>query len=445
MAELLSEVLIIFLLTLANGFFAGSELAVVRARRNRLEERADDGSVGARKALALASDPDRFLATVQVGITLISTFSAAFGGARLASALAGLLREVDVLAPYADTLAFVIVVTGITYLSLVFGELVPKRLALQNAERLAIVAAPFLTSLSKISRPITAFLSASVDLVARLLGVHEIRARDVTEADIVSMVREGAKSGVVEADQADFIEQVFLLSDRPVRSIMTPRSEVVALPVGASLDEVVALLGETHFSRVPVRDGQLDDVIGILNAKDLVRFAGTPVADFSLRDLLLPVQFVPESTRSDDVLDKLRESGTHLAMVIDEYGAVSGLVTMEDVLEEIVGEIRDEYDHGEEAELVQRGDGGWLVDGGYAVERLNEALGGDLMVDEPSPDFSTVAGLILSSLNRIPVEGDKVRFGRYEFEVIDMDGRRVDKLIVTALPARDSNESTDRS
>lgn len=435
MPGFIGEFLIILALTLANGFFAGAEIAVVQSRRNRLEEKADAGSAGARKALALAAEPDRFLATVQVGITLISTFSAAFGGARLAAPLAELLRGLGLEASASEAVALLIVVAVLTYLSLVLGELVPKRLALQNAERLAIFSAPFLTTLSAIARPLTAFLSLSVQAVARLLGIQEIQPRDVTEADIVSMVREGTQSGAVEADQAEFIEQVFRLSYRPVRAIMTPRSEIVTLPVETTLAEAVSLLSETHFSRIPVCDGQLDNVVGILNAKDLIRFAGVPVEDFHLRDMLLTVQFVPESARSDDVLDMLRESGTHIALVIDEYGAVTGLVTMEDVLEELVGEIRDEYDHAEEVELVKRDDDSWLVDGGYSIERLDEAVGGDLLADASATDFTTVAGLVLAVLNRIPTEGDKVRFGHYELEVIDMDGRRVDKVLIKALPA----------
>lgn len=437
------EVMLIFLLTLANGFFSGAELAVVQARRNRLEERAEAGSVGARKALALSADPNRFLATVQVGITLIGTFSAAFGGASLAASLAGALREFPALAPYADAIGLLVVVLFITFLQLVVGELVPKRLALQNSERLAIFAAPFLTTLSRVAQPVTAFLSASVNGVTRLLGVETGDARDVTEADIVSMVREGTESGAVEADQAEMIEQVFRLSDRPVRTIMTPRSDMVALSVAATLPEVVNVLDETHFSRLPVYDGNLDNVIGTLNAKDLVRFAGRTVDEFSVRDLLLPAQFVPESSRSDDVLEMLRQTGNHLALVIDEYGAISGLVTMEDVLEELVGDIRDEYDHAEERALVQRADGSWLVDGGAPIEDLNEALGGALDYDESGLDYNTVGGLILSTLNRIPIEGDVVHLGRCTLEVIDMDGRRVDKLLVKLNPADDPGTPGD--
>jgi putative hemolysin len=227
------------------------------------------------------------------------------------------------------------------------------------------------------------------------------------------------------------------LSDRAVRGIMTPRSDIVALPVTATLPEAVALFDETRFSRLPVYDGDLDNAIGTLNAKDLVRFAGRAVDSFSVRELLLPAQFVPESSRSDDVLDMLRQSGTHLAMVIDEYGAISGLVTMEDVLEELVGDIRDEYDHAEERELVQRADGSWLVDGSASVEDLNEAVGGALDQNSGGQDYTTVGGLVLSTLNRIPTEGDIVQVGRCTLEVMDMDGRRVDKLLVRLAPDSD--------
>ncbi|MFN8377199.1 MAG: hemolysin family protein [Anaerolineae bacterium] len=437
----LFEVILIFLLTLANGFFSGSEIAIVQARRNRLEERAEGGSVGALKALALSADPNRFLATVQVGITLIGTLSAAFGGASLAASLAASLRGIEFIAPYADAIGFIVVVLFITYLQLVVGELVPKRLALQNSERLAIFAAPFLTTLSQVSRPVTGFLSASVNAVTRLLGISTDDSRDVTEADIVSMVREGTESGAVEAEQAEMIEQVFRLSDRPVRAIMTPRSDIVALSVSATLMETVALMDETRFSRLPVYDGDLDNAIGILNAKDLVRFAGKTVDVFSVRDLLLPAQFVPESSRSDDVLEMLRQTGNHLALVIDEYGAISGMVTMEDVLEELVGDIRDEYDHAEELALVQRADGSWLVDGSASIEDLNEAIGGALDQDDVGLDYTTVGGLVLSTLNRIPVTGDVVEVGRCTLEVMDMDGRRVDKVLLKLAPSGPDQET----
>lgn len=431
----LFEILVIVLLTIANGFFSGSEIAIVQARRNRLEERAEQGSSGARKALQLSEDPNRFLATVQVGITLIGTFSAAFGGASLAASLANVLREVPALARYADALALFIVVLLITYLSLVIGELVPKRLALQNAERLAIFSAPFLMTISRIAQPVTAFLSLSVNAVTRLLGVRTDDGRDVTEADIVSMVREGTESGAVEAEQAEMIEQVFRLSDRAVRTVMTPRSDIVALSAAASLSEVIAVFDDTRFSRLPVYEGDLDHAIGILNAKDLVRFAGRTVDGFSVKDLLLPAQFVPESSRIDDVLEMLRQSGTHMALVIDEYGAISGVITMEDVLEELVGEIRDEYDQAEEHDLLKRADGSWLVDGGASVEDLNEATGDALELELESLDYSTVGGLVLATLNRIPTEGDRVTVGRCILEVMDMDGRRVDKVLVTIRPA----------
>jgi putative hemolysin len=342
---------------------------------------------------------------------------------------------VDALARYADALALFIVVLLITYLSLVVGELVPKRLALQNAERLAIFSAPFLMTVSRVAQPVTAFLSVSVNAVTRLLGVKTGDTRDVTEADIVSMVREGTESGAVEAEQAEMIEQVFRLSDRAVRTVMTPRSDIVALSVTAGLPEVVALFDETRFSRLPVYEGDLDHAIGILNAKDLVRFAGRTADAFSVRDLLLPAQFVPESSRTDDLLEMLRESGTHMALVIDEYGAISGVVTMEDILEELVGEIRDEYDHAEEHDLVKRADGSWLVDGSASVEDLNDAVGDALELELESLDYSTVGGLVLATLNRIPTEGDTVVVGQCILEVVDMDGRRVDKVLVTVRPA----------
>ncbi|MDL1917248.1 HlyC/CorC family transporter [Anaerolineae bacterium CFX4] len=341
-AAMLSELLIILALTLANGFFSGSELAIVSARVGRLDAMAKGGSRPARQALNLAKNPDRFLATVQVGITLIGTFSAAFGGARIGDILAGWIAQVPALEPHAETLGLLIVVVVITYLSLVLGELVPKRLAIQNAERLAVIAAPVMTVLSALTRPIVGILTLSVAGVMRVLGQRVTDDDAVTEEDIAYLVREGAESGVVEREEARIIERVFRFTDRPVSAIMTPRTQFTAVSVDQSLSEVMDVFKASRFSRLPLYEGTIDHVVGVLHVKDFIS-AFASGTDIDLRAIARPPLFVVESLHGDDVLFHLRQQGAQIAFVIDEYGQIMGLVTIEDLIEELVGEIRDEF------------------------------------------------------------------------------------------------------
>jgi putative hemolysin len=446
LASLGTELIIILILTVANGFFSGSEIAIVSARRSRLEAQATTGNRGARQALALADNPDRFLATVQVGISLIGTFAAAFGGARIGDVLAVWLRSFPTIAPYAETVALAIVVLLITYLSLVLGELVPKRLALQHAERIAVIAAPVMTGLATVARPLVVVLSFSVNLVLRLLGQHRAVESPVTQEDIVYMVAEGATSGTVEANEARFIERVFQFTDRPVRKAMTPRTEITAVELDIPWPQIVNTFLASGYSRLPVYQGSLDHIVGILHVKDAMRVLATSSDDANIMQLLRPVTFVLDSQHIDDVLTMFRRQGTHLGMVIDEYGQVDGLVTLEDLLEELVGEIRDEYDQSEDPPFVKREDGSWLVDAMQAYDTVQQRLGLSDDLELPDAGFTTLAGLIMARLNRIPRVGDKVLLGEFTLEVVDMDGRRVDKVLVQPSPPTDSNNTeTDGS
>lgn len=427
LAELGVELLIILILILANGFFSGSEIAIVSARNSRLEALAQDGKKGARRALRLAQNPDRFLATVQVGITLIATFSAAFGGARVGDILADWLRDIPVLAPAADNLALAIVVLVITYLSLVLGELVPKRLALANPERLALVAAPVMAQLAKIARPVIALLTVSVNAVLRLLGQHKEEADPITEEDIVYMVREGHKSGSVEAGEAQFIRRVFQFTDRPVRAMMTPRTQMVAVSTETPLPEILETFLTSGYSRLPVYHDSPDSIVGILYVKDVMKSVVEGDSRFDLSQVARAPIFVVENGRGDDVMLQLRQQSTHIGIVIDEYGQVTGLITLEDLLEELVGEIRDEYDYAEEKAFIQRDDGSWLVNALEPYDRVCEVIG---LQDERAAKSISLAGVILSILERIPAEGDTVTIHGFVFEVVDMDGMRIDKVLV---------------
>ncbi|HLZ62391.1 MAG TPA: hemolysin family protein [Ktedonosporobacter sp.] len=425
------EIAVIFILILANSFFAASEIAIVSARRSRLQQQVDAGEKnagGAKQALDLSQHPDRFLATVQVGMTLINTLAAVFGGASVSHPLSAWFSTFPALKPYAETLALGSVVALITYFTLVLGELVPKRLALQSAERIASSVAPFMVGMSVVARPIVAFLTGSANLVLRLLGQRKAIKNTVTEEDIVYLTHEGIVSGTVEKGEEELINRVFRFTDRQVSAVMMPRTEIVAVEVGTPLNVVIETFMSSGYTRIPLYKDSLDNIVGVLYAKDLLR-ARTTDPNVDLMSLARPPFFISEYQHVDDLLATFRRRGIHLAIVIDEYSQVTGLVTLEDVLEELVGEIQDEYDAPQGNTFVQREDGSWIVDGLADHEAVREKVG----LQQPPEDrgaYHTLAGMIMAHLGRIPAEGDKVTIGDFILEVIDMDGRRVDKVLI---------------
>ena len=423
------EIAITFFLFLANGFFAASEISIVSARHSRLQQQIDAGQKSAKQALELAENPDRFLATVQVGITLINTLAAAFGGATFSAPLASLFEQVSFLKPYAETLALVCVVVLVTYFSLVIGELVPKRLGLQSPERLATRIAPFMTKLSLILRPAIVFLSFSSNAVLHLIGQGNATKTPVTEEDIVYLAREGAVGGTVETEEEQFISRVFRFTDRTIGAVMKPRTEITAVEVGTPLQEVIETFMASGYTRLPLYEESLDNIIGVLYAKDLLRIH-TGDENIDLKKLARPPFFVTEYQHVDDLLTTFRQRGMHMAIVIDEYSQVVGLVTLEDVLEELVGEIQDEYDQPETNAFVRREDGSWLVDAMVPREEVMEKLNLPEQEDEPDSSYRTLAGMILAHMGRIPKVGDKVTIGNFVFEIVDMDGRRIDKVLI---------------
>lgn len=437
LGEIGGELLIILVLTLANGFFSGSEIAIVSSRKSRLEARASEGSGGAKQALNLQDQPDRFLATVQVGITLIGTFSAAFGGARIADIITGAIRPS--LGDSADTIALLLVVLLITYLSLVLGELVPKRLALLSAERWAVIAAPIMSVLAVVARPIVFVLTASVNIIVRLLGATRAADDSVTGEDILFMAKEGAESGTVEAGEAFFIQRVFEFTDRPIKSVMTPRTEMTAIDADAPLNDVVQKILSTQFSRIPAYEGTPDHIIGTVHAKDIFAAALKPNPTKTVRGLIRRMAVLPETAHVDEALHCFRRDSIHMAVVIDEYGQTAGIVTMEDLLEELVGEIKDEHDRGEGNPFVQRADGSWLVNGLEAYDRVVKRIGLPPISEGEQGDFTTLAGMVLAHLGHIPEVGNIITVGDFEMEVLDMDGRRIDKLMIRRI----SNDATD--
>jgi putative hemolysin len=431
------ELIIIVLLTFANGFFAASEIAIVSARRGRLEQRAEAGSRSARSALELAEEPNRFLATVQVGISLIGTFAAAFGGDALSDPLERLIAPYAG-ETYAHAIALAIVVLFLTYLSLIIGELVPKRLALQSAEQIAVFVAPIMQRISRLAGPVVWFLTVSTQAVLTLLGRAEHQEEQITEHDVLSLVREGTEAGTVEHSEQELIERVFDFTDRKAREIMTPRTELCAVAINAPVQEAAQLLLDRGLTRLPVYRESLDSVAGIVHARDLFaalqREAAEPSAP-RLEELMREPVYVFEHQSVSDLLRRFRQARTHLAIVLDEYGQTAGLVTLEDVLEELTGDISDEYDKVDTLVIVRQ-DGSLLVDGRLPYADAERRL--DFPPREEIndlPDFDTVAGLVLALLERIPTTGESVAFRDWRIEVVDMDGPRIDKLLVQPAPA----------
>lgn len=427
------ELLVLLVLVLANGLFAMSEIAVVSSRGTRLQHLAEQGSPGAAAAVALAASPGQFLSTVQVGITLIGIFMGAFGEATLSAQVAAWLRGFPTLLPYADTIAIALVVVGITYFSLILGELVPKRLALHAPEAIAARIALPMRWLSRAALPFVKLLTLSTSGLLRLMGVREQVKQTVTEAEIESLMRIGAEAGVFEHAESEFVSRVLRLDAQAIGAIMTPRVDIVALDVEAPLEKNLETIRSAGFTRLPVCRGGLADVLGVLDTLDLLHLAlkGEPV---DIRMHLQTPLFVPESIHIIRLLELFKQHKAHLALVVDEYGEVQGLVTMTDVLEAIVGEVPELGDE-EEPDIVRRADGSLLVDGGAAIEQLREAVAGRLELPEAEAgSYNTVGGLVMARLGRVPRSGDAFELGALRFEVMDMDRHRVDKVLVAPRP-----------
>ncbi len=427
------EILFIILLLVANGVFAMSEIAVVTARKARLRQRADAGDAKARVALELANAPDRFLSTIQIGITLVGILAGAFGGATIAEQLAARLSVVPWLAPYSEAIGIAVVVIVITYLSLIIGELVPKRLALNNPEGIASRVAGPMSKLSVFAAPVVKLLSVSTAAVLKLLGVKPSAEPPITEEEIKVLIEQGTQAGVFAEVEQEMVESVFRLADRRVSRLMTQRLEIVWLDVGAPLEEVRRKIGENRFSRFPVCQGSLDNILGVVKARDLLeRSLAGDVLD--LRACMRPPLFVPETRTALQTLELFKASQTHIALVIDEYGALEGLVTINDVMEAIVGDIPLA---GEQAETsaVQREDGSWLLDGMLPVDEFKELFPVGVLPGEERGDYHTLAGFVMMRLGRIPAAADHFEWGGLRFEVMDMDGNRVDKILVAPAPA----------
>ncbi|WP_424136471.1 hemolysin family protein [Roseomonas chloroacetimidivorans] len=423
----LLEIGIIILLVLLNGVFSMSELAIVSARRARLAALERAGSAGATAALELAEDPQRFLPTVQVGITLIGVLAGTFGGARLSATLGPVLDSIPGVAPYGNEAALFVVVVLITYLSLILGELVPKQLALRHPEAIAALVARPMSKLSRISAPVVWILSTSSALVLRLIGAKDAVEQSVTEEEVKAVVAEGAEAGALETEERQMIERVLRLADKPVRALMTPRTEIVWLERNATPEEVSEKLKSETVNRFVVADGRVDNVVGVAAAKDLLDqvLSGQPL---SVAAVLRQPMVLPDNLSALDALERIRQDPLGIALVMDEYGSFEGVVTAADLLEAIVGELGGADSVPAAGPAVERHDGSLLLDGMMPSDELRAQL--DLPVLPQPGTYHTVAGLMLALLRRVPKEGDRIVFAGWRFEIVDMDGRRVDKILV---------------
>lgn len=424
------NILLIFLLLILNGVFAMSEIALVSARKTRLQQHADAGDKGARVALELSESTNRLLSTVQIGITLIGVLAGAVGGATLSENLAVVLAKISWIGPdAADEVSLAIVVLLTTYFSLVIGELIPKRLGLNNPERIAAAMAPFMRFLAWLTAPIVQLLSKSTDLGLKILGASPSQEPPVTEEEIRVLMEQGTQVGVFEEAEQDMVESVFRLGDRYVDNVMTPRTEIEWIDLDEPVEEIRRFILETNHTRYPVGHGSLDNVQGVLVARDFLSrcLQDDPI---NIQEVLQPPLFVPDSMSALRVLDMIKEAGIHMALVIDEYGGLLGMVTLYDLLEAIVGEIRAE---GEEAsqQVVQREDGSWLIDGLMSIDDFKEVFDIDDLPDEDRIGYQTLGGFAMSQLGVVPTPGQRFSWDKYHFEVVDMDGKRVDKLLIT--------------
>jgi putative hemolysin len=428
MSGVLTDILVIAVLLFLNGLLVMSEMAVVSSRKARLQQMGNEGRKSALRALHLAQNPGTFLSTVQIGITLVGIIMGAIGGAAFSAPLARLFKLWSIPAQFSDTLAFAIVVILITGLTLLIGELVPKRIALHEPERVASTMAGPMLLLSRAFRPLVWLLGKSTEAILKLLGIKPGAQSTVTEEEIQLMIDQGAEAGVIEEAEQDMVEGVFSLGDSRVYSIMTPRTEITWLDVNDSPDEIRRKIGESPYSRFPVCQGSLDIILGIVKARDLLVLPGLASPEFKLKDKLKPALYVPETMFASRALEVFKQQSAELMLVIDEFGSLQGLVTLDDIIEEIVGDIEVEK------QATQRHDGSWLLDGLLPIDDFKDIFKLEQLPHES--EYESLSGFVMMNLGRVPQAADHFEWNGLRFEVMDMDGRRVDKVLVTSLPSR---------
>jgi putative hemolysin len=432
MSGTILEVLLLFFLLLINGIFVMSEMAVVSSRKARLQQLANEGNKRAAAALELAQNPTIFISTVQIGITLIGILLGAIGGPAFSGPLAALFQRWPAISPYANTLAIGIVVVFITSLTLVVGELIPKRLALHQPERIAAAISGPMASVSKLFTPLVWLLGRITDFALEMMGIKPTDEPPVTEEEIHLLIDQGTEAGVFEESEQDMVEGIFSLSDSRIYSLMTPRTEIVWLDIKDTPDEIRSKIVESPYSRFPVCQDNLDTVLGIVKARDLLAPPGLSSDAFKLKDKLRPAFYVPETMFASRALEVFKEKNAELMLVIDEFGGLQGLLTLNDIIEEIVGDIEAE------PQATQRQDGSWLLDGMLEMDDFKEIFKLEKLPHED--EYETLSGFVMTTIGRVPQAADHFEWNGLRFEVMDMDGRRVDKVLVTTQPPRSNTQ-----
>jgi putative hemolysin len=421
-----SEILVIFLLIIINGVLAMSEAALLASRKAKLQQMANEGDKTAAFTLELLKSPNIFLSTIQIGITLIGVLAGAVGGATIAEALAVSFHDLPYIGIYSETLGIGIVVIVITVLTIWLGELVPKRLGINSPEKVAKIVAGPMIFISTLFSPLVKLMSWGTELVLTMFGVKPTNEPMITEEELQVLIDQGTQAGIFEEAQQDMVEGIFSLGDTRIYSVMTPRTEIVWLDVNDSVEEILEKISSSPYSRFPIREDSLETIVGIVKSRDLL-VTTLSKKEINLKELARPAYFIPETMLASRALEVLKKNNTEMLLVVDEFGGVQGLMTINDILEEIVGDME-----GEEPQATQRQDGSWLLDGMLEVDEFKEIF--DLNELPHEDEYETLSGFVMTSLGRLPQTADHFEWSNLRFEVMDMDGRRVDKVLVTSKP-----------
>ncbi len=428
------DVMVIGLLLLLNGVFAMYEIALVSARKSRLEEQAQSGRLGAQTAISLLKEPEKVLSAIQVGITLVGIVSGAYGAMILSDDVARWLSHIPVLVAYAKTISVVLVVGLITYFSIIIGELVPKTIALNHAEAIAIALSPLMKVFSSVTYPVVWILSMSTRLVLKLFGVSVRKETPVTEEELKMFLQKGSEHGVIEKEESEMINEIIRFGDKRANALMTPRVDVDWIDITQTEERIMAKVLASPHPRILVCEDDIDKIKGVVNIKDVLSYYINH-RRLRLNDILFEPLYIPEQARALKVLEMFRSTKKHFGVVINEYGSMEGIITLHDLTENIMGDLPATYESGEPA-AFRREDGSYLMDGAMMVEDVEDLLKTYSFFgnEDERPDINTLGGLAMYELNRIPKTGDKFVVAGYAFEIVDMDGNRVDKLLVKAVP-----------
>lgn len=421
------EIIIILLLIIINGFLAMSEIAFVSAKRFKLEEKAKKGSESAKKALSLLNEPEKFLSAVQIGITLVGILAGAFGGYAMAEDLTPYINQIEYLKPYSTEISFAIIVTIITYLSLVIGELVPKSIALNNPERITLLMAAFMFFLSKAFKPFVWLLSVSTRFIIFLFRIKKSEEQSVSEDELKSLLEFGKSKGTFEKEETEMIKKIFTFNDKRVIEIMVPRIDIEWIDISMTNNEILQFISSHNYSKYVVCEKNIDYTLGILESKEFLLKYNTNNT-FDLRTIINEILFIPASIYSIELFEKFRIHKTNIALIVDEYGGTMGLITLHDLIENIVGDIPEKFEK-PEPEIFERKDKSYLVDGSIEIKKLSELL----LIEFTATDYTTLGGFLMEQLGKIPEVGDTINYASYKFEVMDMDGKRVDKVLIEKL------------